>query len=202
MSFYVLTAVKPQNEGIKLTFSCADKKDAPSEVLLLTENSYRKKGAPIKGTILSEEDMESYRLSHRRYHAVRRALSILSASDNSERMLYRKLRSRGILHEDACFAVAYAKKNCLIREREQLERLILRLANEKLYGRARIVRALNEKGYRITEINEILASCTESGTVDFSENLRALYEKKMPKDDSQRKKLAYSYGYHTDCTSS
>ena len=198
MSVYVLSSVAAQKEGVKLTFSHTDSEISQKEVLLLTEKSYRKMGAPSKGATLSEADMEGYRLLHRRYHAIRRALSVLSAADNSERMLYRKLRARGISHEYACFAVAYVKKNDLIREREQLNRLIVRLANEKLYGQARIVRALNEKGYRISEINESLTECIESGAVDFSENLRALYEKKKPKDDSERKKIAYNYGYRAD----
>ena len=135
------------------------------------------------------------RSAHRRYEAVRRALSILAAADNSAAMLYRKLRLRSIAREDAAFAVAYVQKKGLIREREQLYRQIAKLANEKLYGPARILAALCEKGYRAADIRACIDGLVAQGELDFNEIRRTLYEKKKPQDEAVRQKLAFKHGF-------
>lgn len=194
MTFYVLTQIAHGKSTLTLTL-LPDRQDAEKERLFITEKSYEKLGAPKKGSILSEEDAEKLRLAHRRYEAVRRALSILAFSDNSEAMLMRKLCARKIRREDAAFALAYVKSKGLIRERDQLDRLVMRLAHEKLYGRTRIVRALCEKGYRAEDIRESIDGLCEEGELDFDEIKRALFEKKQPKDEVERRKIAYTHGF-------
>ena len=196
MTFYVLTGIVRNRGQLTLTLTSADGvSPQTNERLLLTEKSYAKLGAPKKGTILSEENAEEMRTAHRRYEAVRRALSILAASDNSEAMLYRKLCMRKIERDDAAFAVAYVKAKGLIREQEQLARMVTRLANEKLYGRTRIVHTLSAKGYRIADINESIDTLCARGELDFEKLKLALYEKKKPKDDAEKRKLAYAHGF-------
>ena len=196
MVFYVLTGIVRARGQLTLTVKPSDASAADKgERLLLTEKSYEKLGAPTKGTILPEERVDEFRLAHRRYEAVRRAASILATSDNSEAMLYRKLCMRKIRREDAAFAVAYVKAKGLIREREQLDRLVMRLANEKFYGRTRIVHALCEKGYRAPDVNESIDALVTRGDLDFEEIRRALFAKKQPKDENERRKLAYTHGF-------
>ena len=198
MNFYVLTHIVRGQNGLTLTLLSDQEDTTKKERLFITEKSYEKLNAPIKGTILSEEDAEKIRLAHRRYEAVRRALSILSFSDNSEVMLYRKLCQRGIRREDASFALAYVKSKGLIREHEQLKRLVIRLANEKLYGRTRILHALCEKGYRAEDISKSIDTLCAQGELDFAEIKRALYEKKAPKDEAEKRKIAYTHGFLPD----
>ena len=196
MIFYIVSAVSSVRDGVKITLLSDEKAEKEKkESLLLTEKSYQMLGAPQKGRIYSQEDAAPLFRAHRRYEAVRRALMILGAFDQSEKMLYRKLRERHFAHEDALFALAYVKKRGLIREKEQLARLVVRLANEKLYGRARITSALVAKGYRSSDIGEALQNALSEGEIDFAENLRTLFEKKKAQDALARKKLAYNYGY-------
>ena len=197
MTCYLLTRVTHGQGTVTLTLQIAEggAENAQSERLFLTERSYDKLGAPKKGTILSEESAEALRTAHRRYEAVRRATSILAYADNSEAMLLHKLRARNIRGEDAAFALAYVKAKGLIRERDQLERLVTRLANERLYGRSRILRALRGKGYRTADIEACIDALCADGTLDFDRIRRTLLEKKAPKDDLERKKLLYTHGF-------
>ena len=197
MICYLLTRVTHGQGTVTLTLQKAEDEPAkvPGERLFLTERSYEKLGAPRKGTILSEESAEALRTAHRRYEAVRRATSILAYADNSEAMLLHKLRARKIRSEDAAFARAYVKAKGLIRERDQLERLVTRLANEKLYGRSRILRALCGKGYRAADIEACIDALCADGTLDFDCIKRTLLEKKAPKDGLERKKLLYTHGF-------
>ena len=110
MAFYVLTGIVRARGHLTLTLKPADGADTDNpERLLLTEKSYEKLGAPTKGTILPEERVDEFRLAHRRYEAVRRATSILAASDNSEAMLYMAFVAIAT-YAQTSFEIGYALK--------------------------------------------------------------------------------------------
>ncbi len=133
----------------------------------------------------------------RRYRATKKALSLLSISDVSERALVLKLRRAGYSRQVA-EGVAFDMVSLgYINEKRQLKRLVLREANEKLRGRGVILPRLISKGYSARAVGETLDGLIASGEVSFSENAERLLEKMLPSDASEdeRKKLLYKYGY-------
>ncbi len=158
---------------------------------------YNEIGRPIKGDVLSESDMAALLYSDEYYRARKKALALLSLSDNNERTLKDKLMRGGIRREIAAEVVAEMVGRGFVDEARQLERLVLREANEALYGFYKITARLLRKGYKLSDIRRTVDNLRESGEVDFDENLARLKEKKLPEDyePSELEKLLYKYGY-------
>lgn len=75
------------------------------------------------------------------------ALAILGYRDNTEKRLREKLEMRGFSEENIDFTIDYLKKNRLFDEKKQFERQVKYLAEQKMYGAARIKAALQKKGF-------------------------------------------------------
>lgn len=150
-----------------------------------------------RGDELSEAVFFEINEADTRYRATKKALSLLSISDVSERSLVLKLRRAGYPRELSESVASEMVGRGYIDEKRQLSRLVLREANEKLRGRGRIVPALIAKGYSSRAVCEVLDELVEIGEISFSDNARRLCEKLLPGDCSadELKKLLYKYGY-------
>ena len=84
-----------------------------------------------------------------------------------------------------------------VNEKNQLERLIVIEANQKLRGPLKIIPALVNKGYSSSDVREVLKRLADEGEIDFSANAERLIEKKLPADadGEEIKKLLYKNGY-------
>lgn len=185
------------DSSIRLTISPegGERANEAQEHLILIPNDYETCGAPVVGARLSEEEVERLRHGGRRYEALSRALRILAAGDNSASLLFTKLRRHGIDRADAAFAVKYALSHGYLHEESQIERLILKKAEEKLWGRARILEDLRAKGYRSEDIHAVLDRLESSGALDFEDICTRLFEKKHPKNNLERAKIAMQHGF-------
>ena len=150
------------------------------------------RGDEVSGAVLFE-----IKADDSLYRATKKALSYLSVSDVSERGLVMKLRRAGFSREVAESVAADMQGHGYINEKRQLERLILREANEKLRGKRVIVPRLIAKGYSQRAVNEVLDELILRGEVSFSENAKRLCDKLLPDKTSEDevKKLLYKYGY-------
>ena len=167
------------------------------EKLFISRTEYARCGAPEKGDILDEDTyyrMARYDMYHK---AKKKALSILSYADNNQKNLIRKLRVAGYpkdLSELVCremVGLGY------IDEREQLRRLILAEANEKLQGPNKILAKLIDKGYSASDVREIMQNFIDEGEINFKNNAYRLIEKKLEKGATadEKKTLLYKNGY-------
>ena len=165
------------------------------EVLTLTLEDYEACHTPTVGDVLSEEETARLRHGDRRHAALTRALRILAAGDNSTSLLFSKLRRHGVDRPDAAFAVKYAVSHGLLREEEQIERLICRSAEEKLWGRTRILHELEAKGYHREDVRTVIARLESDGTLDFAAVYQRLREKSRPEDPAEWAKIAARHGF-------
>lgn len=167
------------------------------EKLFISRTEYARCGAPEKGDILDEETyyrMARYDLYHK---AKKKALSILSYADNNKKNLIRKLRVAGYpqdLSELIChemISLGY------INERDQLCRLVLAEANEKLQGPNKILAKLTAKGYSSSDIREVMQNYVDEGEINFRNNAYRLIEKKLDAGATadEKKTLLYKNGY-------
>ena len=154
-------------------------------------------GSPTVGAELDERQMSVIEYADRLFRAKKKALSILAYADNNRRSLAMKLARAGFERDIVDEVVDEMLSLGYIREKDQLERLILVEANGKLRGPARIIPALVTKGYSSSDVREVLHSLVDSGEVDFKKNARILIEKKLPQgaDAEEKKKLLYKNGY-------
>ena len=166
----------------------------------LTVNAvaYSEVGAPSLGEELSTDTYEALVRENQRFLALRKALYLLSFSDNSERNLRYKLMRAGYPGDVVDFAVSEVLRLGYINEARQLERLILTEANSRLFGPMKIISRLVGKGYSTSAIREAMESLRDSGEVDFDTNRARLLEK-LPDGytDEDMYKLLYKYGYKT-----
>ena len=160
--------------------------------------AYAEVGSPALGEELSTDTYEALARENQRFLALRKALYLLSFSDNSERNLRYKLMRAGYPCDVVDFAVSEVLRLGYINEARQLERLILTEANSRLFGPMKIVSRLVSKGYSAGAIREAMESLRDSGEVDFDTNRARLLEK-LPDGytDEDMYKLLYKYGYKT-----
>ena len=166
----------------------------------LTVNAvaYSDVGAPSLGEELDPDTLEALTKENQRFLALRKALYLLSFSDNSERNLRYKLMRAGYPGDVVDFAVSEVLRLGYINEARQLERLIISEANTKLFGPMKIVSRLVAKGYSPSDVRAAIEALRDSGEVDFDTNRARLLEK-LPDGytDEDMYKLLYKYGYKT-----
>ena len=167
------------------------------EKLFISRTEYARCGAPEKGDILDEDTyyrMARYDMYHK---AKKKALSILSYADNNQKNLIRKLRVAGYPKDLAELVCREMVGLGYIDEREQLRRLILAEANEKLQGPNKILAKLIDKGYSASDVREIMQNFIDEGEINFRNNAYRLIEKKLEKGATadEKKTLLYKNGY-------
>ncbi len=169
--------------------------DGKRECYTVTGEVYSNIGSPIKGDGLDSDTVKVIAEDDERFRALRRALSLLSYADNSERTLTLKLLRAGFSRSAVRFAVEDCVAHGYINEREQLMRLVSVLANSKLRGPMYIKQSLMGKGYSAQDIDTAIHGLCESGEIDFKRSFQLLAEKTGTSDPEARRALAYKYGY-------
>ena len=160
--------------------------------------AYAALGSPSLGEELSADTLDTLTRENQKFLALKKALYLLSFSDNSERNLRYKLMRAGYSREVVEFAISEVLRLGYINEARQLERLILTEANSRLFGPMKIISRLVGKGYSASAIREAMESLRDSGEVDFDTNRMRVLEK-LPDGytDEDMYKLLYKYGYKT-----
>ena len=166
--------------------------------LTVNAAAYADVGSPSVGDEISHDTYDVLDKENQRFLALKKALYLLSFSDNSERNLRYKLMRAGFSRDVVDFAVSEVLRLGYINEARQLERLILSEANSKLYGPMKIISRLVAKGYSPGDVRVAIEALRDSGEVDFDLNRTRLLEK-LPDGytDEDRYKLLYKYGYKT-----
>ena len=166
--------------------------------LTVNAAAYSDVGAPSLGEELSADTLDTLTRENQKFLALKKALYLLSFSDNSERNLRYKLMRAGYPGDVVDFAVSEVLRLGYINEARQLERLILTEANSKLFGPMKIISHLVGKGYSPSDVRAAIEALRDSGEVDFDTNRMRLLEK-LPDGytDEDMYKLFYKYGYKT-----
>ena len=180
---YLVIGVKDGEEKTPLTVNAA---------------TYSDVGAPSLGEELSADTLDTLTRENQKFLALKKALYLLSFSDNSERNLRYKLMRAGYSRDVVDFAVSEVLRLGYINEARQLERLILTEANSRLFGPMKIISRLVGKGYSPSDVRAAIEALRDSGEVDFDTNRARLLEK-LPDGytDEDMYKLLYKYGYKT-----
>ena len=174
--------------------------DGQREKLYISQTEYARCGGPIKGEEIDEDTY--YRMArYDEYHkAKKKALSILTYGDNNIKNLIRKLRVAGFAPDLAEVICREMVSLGYINEEDQLERLILSEANDKLQGPNKIFAKLTAKGYSSADIRRVMESLVDRGEINFKNNAYRLIEKKLPNGATadEKKTLLYKNGYKYD----
>ncbi len=161
---------------------------------------YMRIGSPLPSDVISDEEFADITLSDEKFRSTKKALSLLTYSDNNRVSLLRKLRVAGFSSKAIESTVDDMQRLGYINEERQLERLILAEAKIKLTGRARFIPKLMAKGYKRSNIEAVTARLSESGELDFDEIKAELIRKKLGDccDEAELKKLLYKHGFLSD----
>ena len=168
-----------------------------SSAYTVRERVYADIGKPTKGSEITDGELELIISEDEYIRCKKRALYLLSIADNNERGLYSKLRAKGFSHDIAIDVCHEMTSLGYINENEQLERLVLREANERLAGARKISLKLAAKGYRIDQIRDAMQRLSDSGELDFLVNARTLIQRKLGENptDEEKNALLVKYGY-------
>ncbi len=167
----------------------------------VTPNDYERLNFPSVDSELSEYEYKILTKSTHQKDAVSVALRILSQGDNNSSSLKRKLTERGFSPDVAESTVAQMLKLGYIDEKKQTYRYVLKLANQNLYGRRRIIPFLLNKGYKKEDIESSIEKAEQNGELNFLEIKKRLIEKSRFDEENRTeiKSLLYKYG-HSDST--
>lgn len=148
------------------------------------------------GETVSEETAELLASGDECISAYRRAVRMLSFSDRSAVELRTRLRAAyGFSAKAADFAVSRLLSEGLLDEERQIKGAVRHCANEKLWGRDRIIPALVSRGYRRALVASAIREAEESGDIDFSANFDRLLRRTHPETGEERRRLRFKYGY-------
>jgi SOS response regulatory protein OraA/RecX len=159
---------------------------------------YAEIGSPAVGDEIDSASLSAIKHADEHYRAKKKALSILAYADNNQKNLKAKLIRAGFSCEISDRVCEEMVSYGYINENNQLERLIMIEANQKLRGPLRIVPALVNKGYSSSDVRRVLNRLVDEGEINFKENSRRLAEKKLPDDfdEEDLKKLLYKNGFN------
>lgn len=156
---------------------------------------YSSIGSPPPRTELGVEDAAVLEKEDECFRATRRALSILSYADNSERTLTQKLLRAGFSRGAALHAVEECLGHGYIDEKKQLLRIISTLANNRLKSERYIRMSLYGKGYRPNDVSAAIDELCEMGEVDFASVFERLCERLGVTDEEEKRKIAFKHGF-------
>ncbi len=163
----------------------------------VSEKFYISIGSPAVKSLLSDSELEAVINEDERIRATKKALSLLSYSDNNERTLEAKLVRGGFSREMSREIAREMTSLGYINTERQLERLILREANINLSGYGKLLPKLIAKGYSPEEIRTVAKRLVSQGEIDFRKNAKKLIEKKLHEDSTpeEKRKLLFKNGY-------
>ncbi len=124
---------------------------------------------------LEYSDDEYLEFLHQKLRAIKYCKYLLSFSDKSEKMLYKKLCEKEYSNEVASEALKILRESGYSDENEMCKRKALSLAKTKLYGPYRIRAFLSSKGYKKQDIDSALLSLEDD--IDFYELCSRLAQK-------------------------
>ena len=185
--------IKIKKEGHLLQLGITEGEE--TSAYTVREQIYAEIGSPLR-----HEELEGWAYDREEdtyIRAKRKALSLLSYADNSERTLIAKLRRAGFsrdISEDVSHEMVGLG---YINEDSQLGRLITVEVNERLHGPMKLLPRLCAKGYSAEDIKRVIRRLSESGDIDFSRSAQTLINRKLQdKDDEEaRRYLLHKYGY-------
>lgn len=189
----IIEYIKPDPSGKRVTLGIEDGAECRS--FSVSEATYASLGSPAKYDSISERDLCDVAYEDECYRAMKRAVSILSASDKSYCALRARLIRLGFSSGAVLDTLEECKRRGYVDEARQLARLVEREANGSLRGKYYIKRKLSSKGYARADVDRAIAALVDSGEVDFSANFEALCEKKGATDDESRLALSHKFGY-------
>ena len=169
--------------------------DGETKDYSVTIATYTAIGAPCKYSGISERDLDAVMAEDERYRAMKRAVSLLAASDKSVYNVSSRLRQLGYSAESVESAVQECLARGYIDEQRQLRRLVEKEANEALRGRYYIKKKLMSRGYRSADIDRAIGALEDDGELSFNDNFERLVYKNGADDEESRRKLAYKFGY-------
>ena len=171
--------------------------DGEREKLYISQTEYVRCGSPERGEEIDEDTYMRMARFDEYHKAKKKALSILAYGDNNQKNLIRKLRIAGFAPDLAALITREMVAYGYIDERDQLTRLILAEANDKLQGPNKIFAKLTAKGYESSDIRDVMQSLVEAGEINFKSNAYSLIEKKLPSGatSDEKKTLLYKNGY-------
>ncbi len=174
--------------------------DGATAAYTVESSLYANIGAPLPSDEISEEHFSDIVYSDGLFRATKKALSLLSYSDNSGATLAAKVRRAGFSAEIAEACVEDMMRHGYINEQRQLERLIAAEVNFKLCGRAKLIPKLMAKGYKRCDIEAVTDRLIESGEIDFDRVRAELIQKKLgdSPEDGDVRALLYKSGFYAD----
>ena len=167
-------------------------RDAGDLSLTVSEREYSEAGSPLIRDALDEYALSVLLLSDERYRARSKALRVLSYGDNSEGVLMRKLAMAGISRDIAEETVREMVSRGYVNSHRQLEKLITNEVNLKNSGPLKLIPKLISKGYKKSEITEVIEELESSGEIDFDAARERLL-RGVPTEDA--KKILYKNGF-------
>lgn len=187
--------IKPSPKGT--TYLLGLRTDTGDERYRIPSRLYHELGEPCRGYTLTDGELDMIFRADEEGRAMKKALSLLSYSDSSQRNMVMKLRRAGYSSDVAKETAEEMVRLGYIDESRQLFHLVEKEANDALFGPSRIVAKLSAKGYSASDVRRALDILVSDGTVDIDNNRRRLLEKKLSDDATaeDRKKLLYKYGY-------
>lgn len=158
---------------------------------------YNEIGMPTRGSQINDGAMELILREDEYVRCKKRALYLLSIADNNEKNLFQKLRAKGFCSEISGEVCREMVSLGYINEDSQIERIVLREANGKLFGPRKIVANLAGKGYSLSKIKDAISTLSDNGEIDFQKNASLLLSRKLDEDASEEERLAVliKYGY-------
>ena len=169
--------------------------DGDTKAYSVTLATYSTIGAPGRYSDVSDRDLDTIVAEDERYRAMKRAVSLLAASDKSVYNVSSRLRQLGYSAESVESAVQECLARGYIDEQRQLRRLVEKEANEALRGRYYIKKKLMSRGYRSADIDRAISALEDDGELSFKDNFERLVDKNGADDEEARRKLAYKFGY-------
>ena len=162
------------------------------EKYTLNEGTYREIGCPLTDDTVSEENLALLVARDAHVRARRAALRILSYSDNSRAMLIRKLKHAGFeprLAERVCDEMT---AHGYLNEDSQIERAVIKYANDSLLGKYKITPKLAARGYSASAVYSKISELEERGEISFKDNFSRLKEKKLTEEHTREDEINLS----------
>ena len=162
----------------------------------VTEGTYRNIGCPLSGEEIDEDALEIIASEDEYRRALAKALSLISYSDKTERVLYSRLIASGFCKNAASAAVKECVMLGYVNEERQIEHLIYKYYRA-LEGPSKILMRLASRGYSGKDARAVLTRMRDAGELDFKASKKMLLDKKYPDGATPEeiKKLLYKYGY-------
>ena len=160
--------------------------------LTASEREYTEAGSLKLGDVVDDGTLALLKTADERYRARVKALRVLSYGDNSEGALLRKLRLSGISRDASYEVVSEMVSLGYINSRRQLEALISGEVNNKNTGPMKLIPKLISKGYKKSEISEVIDDLVSRGEIDFDAARERLISGALDEDVA---KILYKNGY-------